>query len=67
VYFPDDVVVAARATGIEDTRFTVEMALWSAREQAIAATGTALIVAYDYAKKCKAALPDDVRARLTSL
>lgn len=67
LYFPDDVVAACRVTDVQEDRFAVETALWSAREQAVAATGTALMVAYDYAAKQKARLPDDVRTRIAAL
>ncbi len=67
VYFPDDVVTAARVTDVGDDRFTVEMAVFSAREQAIAAVGTAVIVAYDYVNKTKAPLPAAVRDAIAAL
>ena len=67
VYFPDDIVTAARVTDVGDDRFTVEMAVFSAREQAIAAVGTAVIVAYDYVNKTKATLPAAVRDAIAAL
>ena len=67
MYFPDDIVTAARVTDVGDDRFTVEMAVFSAREQAIAAVGTAVIVAYDYVNKTKATLPAAVRDAIAAL
>jgi acyl-CoA thioester hydrolase len=67
VYFPDDIVTAARVIDVGDDRFTVEMAVFSAREQTIAAAGTAVIVAYDYVNKTKATLPAAVRDAIAAL
>jgi len=67
LYGPDDIVAAARAVAVQDDRFDLELAIWSAREGAVAATGTATMVAFDYAHKRKAQLPAPVRAAITTL
>lgn len=67
LYGPDDVVAAARVVDVQDDRFDVELALWSAREGAVAATGTATMVAFDYATKQKARLPESVRVAIGRL
>jgi acyl-CoA thioester hydrolase len=67
LYAPDDVVSAARIVTVGDDRFDVELALWSHGARAIAATGTATMVAFDYARKQKARLPSAVRSAIASL
>jgi|GEM_PF-55749 len=67
LYGPDDIVAAARVVAVQDDRFDLELAIWSAREGAVAATGTATMVAFDYAHKRKAQLPAPVRAAITTL
>jgi acyl-CoA thioester hydrolase len=67
LYGPDDIVSAARIVNVGDDRFDVELAIWSQREQAVAATGTATMVAFDYTNKQKAQLPALVRAAIARL
>jgi acyl-CoA thioester hydrolase len=67
LYGPDDIVSAARIVNVGDDRFDVELAIWSEREQAVAATGTATMVAFDYTNKQKAPLPFPVRAAIARL
>jgi acyl-CoA thioester hydrolase len=64
VYAPDDVVAAVRVTDVKADRFALEMSVYSARAGAVAATGDAVIVAYDYEAKRKAAVPAEVLERL---
>jgi acyl-CoA thioesterase FadM len=45
----------------------MEMAVFSSNAGAVAATGEAMIVAYDYGTKAKTALPADVVARIRAL
>ncbi len=66
LFYPDRVTAGCRVSDIKEDRFTMEIALFSDAAGRVAATGEALIVAYDYAAKQKAPLPPAVRAHLTS-
>lgn len=65
--YPDRVRVGARATRIEEDRFTHEYLVVSERLEAVVAVGEGLIVSYDYERGVKAPLPADVRARIEAL
>jgi acyl-CoA thioester hydrolase len=65
--FPDTVAVGARVTQIEADRVTIHSRAVSRRHSRIAAENDALVVAYSYAEKRRAALPDEVRARIEAL
>jgi acyl-CoA thioester hydrolase len=65
--FPDDVSVGARVSELQADRFTMEYEVRSGRLGAVAATGTGLIVAYDYRALAKAPLPAEVVARIREL
>lgn len=67
VHYPDELVVGTRVIDVGGDRFTMEMALFSARTGGIAATGEALIVAFDYGAQKKTALPDDVVTAIAAL
>ncbi len=67
IYYPDALMAGARVVEIGSDRFTMEMAVFSSNAGAIAATGEAKIVAYDYGAKAKTALPADVVARIRGL
>jgi acyl-CoA thioester hydrolase len=63
--FPDVVTAAVGVKDVKDDRFGLDFALFSDACRAVAATGEAVVVAFDYAAKKKDALPDSVRARLS--
>jgi acyl-CoA thioester hydrolase len=67
LFAPDDVVAAARVVDVGPDRFDVELALWSRAAGAVAATGTATMVSFDYARQQKAPLPATVRAAIARL
>lgn len=64
---PDTVRVGARTSAIYEHGFLHEYQLFSEKSGAIAASGTARIVTYDYAAGKKVPLPDGVRARLEAI
>lgn len=67
VTFPDVVFAASRVDRVDDDRFLLTHSLYSDAMGRVAATGEALVVAYDHAAKKKAALPPPVRERLLAL
>ncbi|MFW5968342.1 MAG: acyl-CoA thioesterase [Persicimonas sp.] len=65
--FPDHIAVGARITDLEEDRFTVEHAIASEQFDRVAATGHALVVAFDYQKQRKAAVPEAWRRAIERL
>jgi acyl-CoA thioester hydrolase len=65
--FPDTVQVGARTTELLDDRFTMEYRIVSSTNDAVAADGSGVVVAYDYDGNCKAKLPDAVKKRIVEL
>src|SRR4051794_18164126 len=67
IEWPDTVIVGARTTGVGDDRFTQEYRLISRASGEIAAEGSAVLVAYDYANARKAAPPARVHAAINAM
>jgi acyl-CoA thioester hydrolase len=66
--FPDTVTVGARVSDLQADRFTMEYEVRSGRlGGAVAASGTGLIVAYDYRSLAKAPLPREIASRILEL
>lgn len=65
--YPDTLRVGARVTTLEQDRFLMEYRIVSARHGAVAADGSGLIVAFDYAKQAKADLPAEVVEKVRAL
>lgn len=65
--WPDTVTVATRVSEISDDRFTM---LYEVRSRALgrlAAEGSGLIVAFDYRRLAKVALPEVIRRRIAEV
>lgn len=67
LYYPDSVLVGARATEIEEDRFRMAYRIHSTAQDAVAADGSGLVVAFDYRTREKTALPARVRDGLARL
>lgn len=67
LHFPDDVVVGARAADLQEDRFTMEYAIVSRTQEAVAGEGSGLIVCYDYGASRKTPLPADIRSRIDEI
>jgi acyl-CoA thioester hydrolase len=67
IEYPDTVRVGARAAEPGADRFMMEYRIVSVGQDAVAADGNGLIVAYDYAAGSKVALPAAVRRRIEEL
>ena len=63
---PDIAIVGMRTLEILEDRFTVEAGIFSQRHNCIAAISKQTIMAYDYGKLKKAALPNDWVSALKS-
>lgn len=62
--YPDTIRVGARVVSVANDRFTHEYKLVSLTSGVVAAEGTGVVVAYNYRKNEKAALPDEVKQRI---
>lgn len=67
LFYPDTVVVGARAQGVEDDRFTMGYLAISESQAGVAAEGTGVIVSYDYVNRHVTPIPDSVRRRIDDL
>jgi acyl-CoA thioester hydrolase len=67
VSYPDHLFVGARATDIQPDRVTFEYRLVSAKFDAVACEGQAIIVSYDYRAATKCPIPDGVRKVIEEL
>lgn len=56
--YPDKLSLGARISSIEYDRYTIEHGIYSCRHQKLAATGSGLIVCYDYEKQQKSKVPN---------
>lgn len=65
--FPDTVTVASRVVSVEEDRMTMEQIVVSHQHAKVAATGSGVIVTFDYVQGRKAPVPDAVRARVAEI
>lgn len=65
--YPDTIEVGGRAEDVGADRFTMRYRVVSLGHGAVAAEGSGVIVAYDYAANRKTALPPEVRERIARL
>lgn len=67
LFHPDTVLVGAKVTQIDEDRFTMAYRVVSQRRQEVVADGTAIVVVFDYRKRCKTRIPDAVRRAIGEL
>jgi acyl-CoA thioester hydrolase len=65
--YPDRVRVGARATDLQEDRFTMEYRVVSFDQEAVAADGGGVVVSFDYSRGHKVPLPARVRAAIESV
>ena len=65
--YPDTIRIGARAIDVGSDRFTMEYRIVSDTLADVAAEGSGVIVAYDYASAERANLPDSVRDRIRTV
>jgi len=65
--YPDTLRVGARVTEVGEDRIAMEYRIVSGKLGEVAAEGGGLVVAFDYFKQAKVALPKGVRARIDPL
>jgi len=64
LFFPDDTLVGARVSDLQTDRFTMDYAIVSTDQDAVAGEGKGIIVSYDYSAAAKAPIPSDVLERI---
>ena len=67
LFYPDTVLVGARAEAIDFDRFVMEYRVFSTAQNAVAADGEGTVVSFDYRNRSKAELPQMVREGLDAL
>jgi len=65
--YPDEVQVGARVIGVGQHSFKMEYRVVSVALHKVVATGTGVVVAYDYVEEKKALLPDTWRRALSNV
>ena len=65
--YPDVVTIGTRIGDVGVDRFTMYYRVVSRTLGAVAAEGEGVVVMYDYANRCKAPLPDAVRAAMEAI
>ena len=67
ISYPDRILIGVRAADVQLDRVTIEYRIVSAKLNALAADGQAVVVSYDYRKKAKCPIPDAVRKAIEEL
>ena len=65
--YPDKLKVGARVSTMDGDRFRMEYVVVSGTQQAVAAEGTGLVVAFDYSTGTKTQVPDAVKEKIRAL
>lgn len=65
--YPDTVLVGGRALDVSEDRFTMGYRVVSLEHDEVVADGAGVVVSYDYVRKAKTALPEEVRRRIAGL
>ncbi len=67
LFYPDTILVGARASEVLSDRFVMEYKIFSTAQNDLAAEGTGTVVSFDYTARAKVDLPEMVRAGLAAL
>lgn len=67
LFYPDTILVGARASEVLSDRFVMEYKIFSTAQKEFAAEGTGTVVSFDYTARAKVDLPEMVRAELAAL
>ncbi len=65
--YTDTVLVGGRALDVSEDRFTMGYRVVSLEHDEVVAEGAGVVVSYDYVRKAKTALPEEVRRRIAGL
>lgn len=64
LHFPDDVLVGSRCGRLGRSSIDVEHAIYSVSQQQIVATGTSVLVVFDYEANRPVRIPDDLKHQI---
>jgi acyl-CoA thioester hydrolase len=64
LFYPDDVLVAARLGELGRSSLTIEHAVYSCSQQAVVYDGQTVVVIFDYTANRPRRIPDELRAKL---
>ncbi len=67
LFYPDTVLVGARADAIDSDRFVMAYRVFSTAQNTVAADGEGTVVSFDYGERSKVELPPMVREGLKAL
>lgn len=67
VRYPDTIVSGARITKIGRSSLTIEHAVWSSAQSAVAADGDSTVVMFDYGQQKSSTIGDEVRSKIEEL
>jgi acyl-CoA thioester hydrolase len=67
LFFPDTVQIGARASEVQEDRFTMTYTVVSLTRNVVIAEGSGIIVSFDYAAGRKTALPAGVRQGIAAI
>ena len=65
LHFPDSVHIGSRVSNLGKTSIDVEHSVFSQEQETVVATGTSVLVVFDYDTNRPIRIPDDVRDKLT--
>lgn len=67
VFYPDQLSIGVRVEEMRNSAFRMSYLLWSKQQQTVVARGEAVIVCVDKHNMLKAALPETIRQKVTTL
>ena len=67
LFYPDTIEVGGRAAQLDEDRFLMEYRVVSLGQDAVVADGTGLIVSFDYTRREKTPVPEEVRVTIEAM
>ncbi len=65
--YPDTIKIGCKISSMTQDRFVMDYAILSTSTNKIVATGSSIIVAYDYKNKCKTNIPDSYKNSIKNI
>jgi len=65
--YPDTITVGIKVDSIEQRKFLTHYAVYSHNLNSLAATGSGLVVYYDYNKKTSCSIPEEIKQKLIEI
>ena len=61
LFYPDTIQIGTTISSLQSDRFIMDYAIFSTAQRRIAATGSSVVVTYDYKLNKKVGIPDNIR------